>query len=159
VSATLAYRSTIEVVGSFLDRAPVDLWGMAERLGLMVRETKEWPNDISGSIQRAGDKFLIKVNANHAPTRRRFTLAHEIAHYVLHRDLIGNGITDNALYRSEQPGFIETQANTYAANILMPAKLMRSAWAEGLCSCEAIAGKFEVSLQAAAIRIETLNLA
>jgi Zn-dependent peptidase ImmA (M78 family) len=131
---------------------------MAQSLGLIVKETLDWGDDISGSIQKLGHTFLIKINANHAPTRRRFTLAHEIAHYVLHRDLIGDGITDNALYRSDQPGFIETQANSYAANILMPSKLIRSAWEGGLRTKEAIGERFIVSPQAARIRLETLGL-
>jgi Zn-dependent peptidase ImmA (M78 family) len=34
----------------------------------------------------------------HHPNRQRFTLAHEIAHYVLHRDLVENGIVDDTMY-------------------------------------------------------------
>ncbi|HCM3005245.1 TPA: ImmA/IrrE family metallo-endopeptidase, partial [Klebsiella pneumoniae] len=56
--------------------------------------------------------------------RQRFTLAHEIAHFLLHRDRIGDGITDDILYRSKLSDFMEVQANRLAADILMPGHLL-----------------------------------
>jgi len=47
-------------------------------------------------------------------------VAHEIAHYLLHRDQIGQGITDDALYRSSLSDSREAEANRLAADILMP---------------------------------------
>lgn len=109
--------------------APVNVLGLAHRLGVRVFDTP-WPDNISGKIQkdkeRGGDSgYAIFVNKFHAETRKRFTIAHEIAHFVLHEDLIGDGIFDDALYRSGLPEKIEAQANGLAADILMPWSLLQ----------------------------------
>jgi hypothetical protein len=103
---------------------PVNVIGLAHRLGLRIYNTP-WPNNISGKIQKDKERggpsgFAIFVNKSHPETRKRFTIAHEIAHYVLHEDKIGDGIFDDALYRSGLPEKMETQANGLAADILMP---------------------------------------
>ena len=108
---------------------PVDVRGLATALGLKVVEDRLSPN-VSGKIERdwfADDAFVITVNASHSETRKRFTIAHEIAHFVLHRDQIGDGVTDDGMYRSETLSTsVERQANQYAADILMPWNLVQS---------------------------------
>jgi Zn-dependent peptidase ImmA (M78 family) len=156
MSAALDYKSPLEIVETFLTSAPIDLSGMADALGLTVIETPDWQNDASGSIERSRSGFIIKINAEHSATRKRFTLAHEMAHYILHRDLIGDGITDDAMYRSGCPNSIETEANQYAAGLLMPARLMREAWKQGIRSYAEMANRFGVSSKAAEIRMREL---
>ena len=51
-------------------------------------------------------------------------MAHEIGHYLLHRDQIGSGIVDDALYRSSLSDRREAEANRIAADILMPEGLV-----------------------------------
>lgn len=150
----------IEVVGRFLDSAPVDLDGMAAALGLEVVHHPSLPDDVSGKIERAGGGYRITVNARHSATRQRFTLAHEIAHYVLHRDLIGDGIVDNAMYRSTRlSSEFETQANRFAADILMPAALLRRVYRkEGVRDLVTLMERFGVSEQAMRIRLNSLRL-
>ncbi|BAE52557.1 ImmA/IrrE family metallo-endopeptidase [Paramagnetospirillum magneticum] len=153
-------RSAIEIVSDFMSSAPVDLDAMARALGLDVTLDAEIPPDVSGKIERvAGGRFRVSINQKHHANRRRFTLAHEIAHYVLHRDLIGTGVTDNAMYRSanlsdEQ----EVQANRFAAGLLMPADVVRRKWSEGIRSDAEMAKEFRVSPAAARIRIDELRL-
>ena len=109
---------------------------------------------------RGGDcGFAIFVNANHSEVRRRFTIAHEIAHFALHRDLIGDGITEDALYRSGLSDAVEREANGLAAEILMPRHLVRDAFEKGTRSAEHLAAKFEVSPQAMEYRMKNLGLA
>lgn len=104
------------------------------------------------------DEFTISVNSSHSETRKRFTIAHEIAHYVLHRDQIGDGITDDALYRSDTLSTMtERQANQYAAEILMPWQLVKndSAFKTGMAG--SLASRFSVSTQVAEIRLRELG--
>ena len=151
--------SPVEIVAPFLERAPVDLDGMAAALGLIVVRDPALPAEISGKIERAGDGFRVTINGAHGRFRQRFTLAHEIAHYVLHRDLIGDGVTDNAMYRSERlSDAIERQANRYATDLLMPARLMARAWRDGVRSFADMAARFAVSAEAASIRMRDLRL-
>ncbi|KKK54288.1 hypothetical protein LCGC14_3086240, partial [marine sediment metagenome] len=54
-------------------------------------------------------------------------LAHEIAHFLLHRDRLRNGIVDDVLYRSSLSNALEAEANRLAADIIMPWHLMKEA--------------------------------
>jgi Zn-dependent peptidase ImmA (M78 family) len=116
------------------------------------------PADISGMIKRdevhggpAG--FSIIVNKKHPRVRQRFTVAHEIAHFLLHRDKIGNGLKDNALLRSGLSTIEEVQANKLAAKILMPFHLLDVEMKAGTRTVRELAAKFEVSPQAMSIRL------
>lgn len=150
--------SPIEVIGRFIESAPTDLDGMAEALGAEVLLDQAMGNDVSGKIERHGKGYRITINGNDHPRRQRFTLAHELAHLILHRDLIGDGVVDNAMYRSKTlSNAIESQANRFAADLLMPARLVRQFWREGIKSVAQMAAKFDVSTAAARIRIVDLG--
>jgi Zn-dependent peptidase ImmA (M78 family) len=153
------YKTATEVIADFTHDAPVDVYALARALGLDIKETK-LDEDVSGKIERNWfpDTYTISINSRHPPTRRRFTAAHEIAHFVLHRDLIGDGIVDDALYRSKKGDAIERQANAYAATILMPAPLVIEKFRGGEKSIAGIASAFEVSPEVARIRMLELRL-
>lgn len=145
-----------EIVAQYLGTAPVNVERLASALGLRIMQ--DFLGDYSGKIERDPLGFKVTVNATDSHVRQRFTIAHEIGHYVLHRDLIGDGITDDAMYRSRLGGFYETQANQYAAYILMPPGLFRQKYREGARTPEALATLFDVSSQAAEYRIKNLAL-
>ena len=92
-------------------------------LGLLVKK-QSLGNEIAGQIVRDSWRngntgrsgFTIYINSDQHPNRQRFTLAHEIAHYILHRDLIEDGLIDDTMYRSSLSNFYETQANRMAAD-------------------------------------------
>lgn len=139
---------------------PVDLERLASDLGIRVNSTY-LPNGISGELVKDGDNYTININASDPPTRQRFTLAHEIGHFVYHRDLVGNGIDDDRAYRSTDRGRYfntligpkqETEANKFAANVIMPWNLIEEMQQEGLSRSE-MARRLRVSEQALAIRL------
>ncbi len=103
---------------------PVNVVGIALDLGVEVFEDDKLPDHISGLLTHDDDGYFIIVNASHHPNRKRFTVAHEIAHFIRHRHAIGDGIQDNALYRSHLSSRQETEANRLAADILMPWELI-----------------------------------
>ena len=151
----------IEAIKRAQQTAPVNVEGLARDLG--VRVTYPWvDDDISGELRRmSGDKFEISVNGTHAPTRRRFTLAHELGHFIYHRDLIGDGVDDNRAYRRTSTARYaltrigtheETEANRFAANLLMPMHLINQLRGEGLTR-QQMAKRLEVSEHALAIRL------
>lgn len=158
MSQSLSYQSPMDHVMEFTQSAPVDLNGMARAMGLEVVNSVNLPDDVLGKIERSGDHYRITINATHAPRRRRFTLAHEIAHFVMHRSLIGDGITDAGMYRSSLSNAIESQANRFAADLLMPAPLVRRAFREGALSYAGMADRFNVSMESAKIRMKDLGL-
>lgn len=142
------------------DRAPVKLSSIADELGLKLRAAT-LPAGISGEIRpdpTAPSGYVIRVNRHDSAGRQRFTIAHEISHYLLHEQFIGDGITDDILYRSEVSDWKEAQANRLAADILMPEALV-SAWLDRARALGVdditnyLAEKFEVSEGAMRIRL------
>lgn len=146
----------MQVIKRHQGKAPVPVIRIAHALGLQVYRASRWPNGLSGMIKRIedeGQEYNIYVNASHPETRRRFTIAHEIAHYILHRDSIGDGITDDALYRSGLSNRLEAQANRLAADILMPWTLLDPIIDEGNTDIPDLARIFNVSESAMSIRL------
>jgi Zn-dependent peptidase ImmA (M78 family) len=150
-------RPPIEIIREFQFAPPVDVDALAQALGLHVTYVL-LSDHLAGSISKAGDAYEIKVNKQHYRNRQRFTLAHEIAHFVLHRDMIGNGVTDNKLYRSHLSNYHETQANRLAADILMPKAQVELIFLHSGRSVEKCAMQFEVSRSAMEIRLKGLGL-
>jgi IrrE N-terminal-like domain len=115
-----------QIVSRFVSEFPVRVGELASELGLKVTRAPMAPK-ISGLIQPSDDAssgFEIRVNKYEIPERQRFTVAHEIAHYLLHRHDIGSGVVDSIMYRSSLTSRKETEANRLAADIVMPAKLV-----------------------------------
>lgn len=152
---------TMAVVERHQHSAPVDLIAIAHDLDIPVVQ-ESLGSDVSGMLVRdpvrgGRSGFAIYLNSFHHPNRRRFTLAHELAHFILHRDLIESGITDNALYRSGLPDQHEYQANRLAAEILMPTALAQRYWQTNK-NVRSLAEIFGVSEAAMKIRLDSLNL-
>lgn len=108
-----------ELILRFQESIPVKLSSLAKELGLKV-VASTLPPGISGEIRPSPSGYTISVNRHDSPQRQRFTVAHEIAHYLLHREQIGNGISDDVLYRSSLSDWREAEANRLAAEILLP---------------------------------------
>lgn len=150
-----------EVLARYMADYPVKLGALAKELGVRIR-VSSLGTGVSGQISREDDGYTIKVNRNEARERQRFTIGHELAHYLLHRDVIDSspdGITDNVLYRSGAPERIEYEANRLAAEIVMPMTLIEKELQERFggvvteASIEALAKRFEVSKAAMEIRL------
>lgn len=139
---------------------PVKLHALASDIGVKVIAAT-LPAGISGELRPSINGFVIKVNRHDSPSRQRFTVAHELAHYLLHRDHIGSGITDDALYRSGLSDSREAEANRLAADLLMPKAPLRAAYHQAVsaeCSdlLSKLAEDFKVSEAAMKIRLEQL---
>lgn len=143
------------------NEAPVKLGSIAKQLGLKVMSST-LPAGISGEIRpdaASAAGYSIRVNRHDASTRQRFTVAHEVGHFLLHKDHIGDGITDDVLYRSGLTDWREAEANRLASDILMPDHLIRKhledARAKGVLDlARHLAEIFEVSEAAMSIRLE-----
>lgn len=113
-----------EIVKRFTETVPVKVGELAAELGLECLRTP-LPPKVSGLIRPSAtsrSRFEIKVNKYEVAERQRFTVAHEIAHFLLHRDDIGSGVVDSIMYRSSLTSRKEVEANRLAAEIIMPAK-------------------------------------
>lgn len=152
---------TLQVINEYQKTTPIDVLAIANRLKINVYEAIENEN-LSGKIVKdekyGGDSgYAIFVNSKHSKTRQRFTIAHEIAHYLLHRDAIGNGVVDDALYRSGLSNSQEREANKLAAEILMPWHLINEILDEKFKNIQELAAYFNVSESAMSIRLGIPN--
>ena len=106
-----------------LPESPVDICGLCERIGVPTEKREGMLPNISGFILREpGDKFKIFYNGDHPKTRQHFTVAHELAHYLLHRSKLGDKYPENVLLRGGLPNDLEMEANQLGAEILMPSE-------------------------------------
>ena len=115
-------RATID---NYLSEYPVRLGAMAKKLGVRVL-LSTLPRGTSGQITIENDVFVIRVNRHEASHRQRATLAHEMAHFLLHRDLIEqtNGWYENVLLRSGKPKEIEVAASRLSYDLILPSDLL-----------------------------------
>ena len=150
-------KLALDVIRDGQQTIPVDVWAIASALGIAVR-TMPMPQDVSGKIMNKGGSpatISIAINSSHHLNRQRFTLAHELAHYVLHRDQITE-VIDNPMFRADEHTMNSTEehrANQLAANILMPASKINECKAQGVFHPKLLAQNFGVSEEAMRIHI------
>lgn len=149
---------------------PVDLERIAVHLGILIRR-EALDGDISGFLFRQNDQAAIVVNRRQSKTRQRFTIAHEIGHYILDhkRDEIHVDRAFVLKFRRGKPAGSdpdEIQANAFAAALLMPRDMLsadiRSFEHNGVIddtTIQTLANKYGVSIQALLIQLATIDLA
>ena len=146
-----------EEVGRILDvQDATGISDVAAALGGKIH-FRGWDQIEDGTIYVHGKAdFDICLPTFHSPTiRDRFTIAHEIAHYVLHA---GYGKKPIVAMRSSS-GRTEWEANWFAAALLMPHERFSSVWDALEGDAEKVASYFGVSNSAAEIRAKVLGLA
>lgn len=147
-------ETAVDVIRRHQNNAPVNVERIAHALGMRVVRRRLGSN-IGGTISRNWrGEYEIGVNSADAPRRQRFTIAHEVAHFVLHRDLIGSEFSEDKMYRGPIGSWAEVQANRLAADILMPYFLISRYWNRGLHDARSLAHEFDVSVQAMEIRLK-----
>ena len=166
MSPSLEYRNLSpavrQKVDEFLSEYPVKLGAMAKRLGVKVL-LSTLPRGTSGQIGQENGEFVIRINRHEAKHRQRFTLAHEIAHFLLHSEKIAEegSWSENVLLRSGQPANVEYEANRLASDLVIPSGLLADATRKysGPMTSEIIedlARKFGVSTAAMEIKLQMI---
>ena len=147
-----------------INTPPVEVEKVAKQQKVKVKFAALEGN-ISGLLFRKQGRAVIGVNALHPPVRQRFTLAHELGHFLLgHR---GDFFLPVILFRDSksQEGTHEEEisANRFAAELLMPEDMVRkelknhSIELDDEEAVEKLAAKFRVSTQAMTIRLQYLG--
>jgi Zn-dependent peptidase ImmA (M78 family) len=160
-------RALVEKLG--LKAPPVPVEKLAKTLGVKV-EFSPFDDELSGMAFLRDGKPIIGVNANHHPNRQRFTIAHELGHILLHRSELEAAIlvdkSKNFIPRdptsAEGTDAIEVEANAFASELLMPAKLVRQVLSESTRDLHddeyliGLAKRFRVSLAAFQFRLDRI---
>lgn len=139
----------------FIGKYKVDIKAIVEENGIIVKEV-DLPSTKSGYLTFEDGKWIIGVNKNHSSRRKRFTIAHEFAHYILHRS-DKDYFADTVFFRDENQTSIEYFANSFAAKLLMPDELIKEAIQNNILSLNELGDTFEVSLLAVRNRIVSMG--
>lgn len=107
---------------------PIDPWIIADREGLQVRQSYTLPEDVAGVIARksASSPLIMLVNGHDSRRAQRFTVAHELGHYIMLKEQGGLSCRLGFVEDSEDLSILratedaEVFANQFAAELLMP---------------------------------------
>lgn len=163
-TAEQAAKSLLTRMG--VEATPVPVEAIAKRLGIVV-QIVPLDDHLSGMSFVKDGHSVIVVNASHHPNRQRFTLAHELAHHVLHKPYLAENVhVDTAvLARNDRSSAgvdsKEVQANAFAAELLMPQSELRRFGRVDVnddVRVGELARRFKVSSTAMAVRLENLQL-
>lgn len=139
----------------------IDVTSLAKNLGCKVKEVVFDNNKIAGTLEINDDDSTIYVNREDSEERKRFTIAHEIAHFILHKNDGSRSYVDYRqpleYYKDPIDLKKEVQANMLAAALLMPVELVEKEWKINP-DIDDLAQVFHVSRRAVTIRLETLGL-
>jgi Zn-dependent peptidase ImmA (M78 family) len=110
-------------------RPPVPVEDLARSLNIDVRYSPG-KEDVSGALIRDDASVVIAVNSAQHENRQRFTIAHEIGHFLFHKGTQIHFDDDfQVKYRnavsSEATNVDEIEANRFAAALLMPEEFLR----------------------------------
>lgn len=110
-------------------RPPVPVKKIARALDLVLQLHFFDKQEFSGILVREGAKSILGVNASHHPNRQRFTIAHEIGHFLLHEgDRVFVDRSYNVSLRSSTSSLgtsvEEIEANSFASLLLIPERFL-----------------------------------
>ena len=118
------------------NRIPVNIEEKIRKFGIELdKYCVDLEDEILGEIKKENGKYKINIQAMDHYYRKRFTMGHELGHFVLHKELIGDGVDDGKvgekMYRTvyKNNGKIspiqEVDANRFSAELLIPEALAK----------------------------------
>lgn len=166
----------MEIVLRHYKNIPINVYSLARDLKLEIKELSEeeisnalknLPKPHNGYLSYKDSAYTIYINESHTMQRKRFTIAHEIAHFIKHKEILVTKVIINDeeinnleyLIARSGFGFLEREANEFAAELLMPKNtVMVKCIRKEFPNLRSIANHFQVSEQAMKIRIHQLGL-
>lgn len=153
-----------------ITKAPVPVDRLIRLHGITI-VMKSMENNVSGFILQEESKTLIAINTFHPAVRQRFTMAHELGHFLLKHQPKGMIVDDNdfpLLWRDDEASrgtnTQEREANGFASSLLMPQEFLendlrhlRNVDIHNETFIKALAKKYGVSPQAMLLRISRLS--
>lgn len=140
---------------------PVDLKSILEELNIELSPDESLGEDavltaMTDPALEAPTAWMIYYNPKRSEPRRRFTIAHEIGHVLLH------GASHQASLARDPRGrrsSWEREADAFAAELLMPRALIENAVSEHGADVPKLRQLFNVSAEAMRLRLKALRLA
>lgn len=136
-----------------------DILNAIARLCNIRVEYRPLNSDESGSLMYSNktEQWTVTINSLHHPKRQRFTLAHELAHYFLHRNE-NQTFSDAVFFRADHTqNRMEYEANNFAGALLMPKDDFIEYIRTQSNSIEQISNHFNVSAMAVKVRADVIK--
>jgi len=149
-------QAAADALTSTFSAPPIPVKEIAEQSGVEVVFTSfgESSDRVAGFCDF--DARRLYVNETDILTRQMFTMAHELGHWILHRDYFDDFPSSyNVLPRYSRPreNPLEREANIFAANLLAPSRLLRPVRDAGVAR---LADLFGVSRQMMELRLREI---
>lgn len=150
------YARWVRTVHGLDDMVPLDVDLLADKCGIPVHDTEI--DSFLGLCLRIDGRPAILLDSKQIRTRRRFTLAHELGHACIptHHGLSSLKCVTEDLSGKDANQSVEQQANDFAAELLVPRKLLSAMLSTGeisLRQAEEVSATFDVSLTCASRRL------
>jgi len=144
-------------------KPPIRIERIAKDLDIELRSGDL--DDVSGVLVRQGRSAIIGTNSTQSPQRQRFTIAHELGHFLLHEGITNHvdrsyRVNFRSAESSQATNVEEIEANYFGASILMPKHMLDALSAELALDNDAmvaaLARQFQVSRLAMSLRLANL---
>lgn len=132
-----------------IETKPFDIFAYISNIPEIDYWEDYFDDDMYGRIEyKLSGIYQIVVNKYHSLSRRRFTLAHEFAHFVLHRELLTkiNKIEDYNLFKNNYDKK-ELEANQFAFDLLIPKEIFETEIRKGNNKINYLSNFFQVSCE------------
>ena len=161
IKSRLAREKAKNILHIFgVSETPIDVDDITSKLGFKIAYT-ELSDKVSAAIKIDGDQKAIIVNSKHSKNRQRFSIAHELGHYLSgHEDFDDEKrifIDPHKKYLNPQFRQ-EEEADEFAAELLMPESILKADVLENKLGLSELATRYEVSEQAMTIQLVNLKL-
>ncbi len=143
-----------EILQQFGTKFPVDVLGIAQRMGFLVISETNPP--YGGMAEILDGRRIIRYRLSDPFRRQRFTIAHEIGHHELGHTRDGACCRDDDYTPGSDPK--EREANAFAAELLVPSKYLQLVMEHAQYqSIQDIADRFDVSGAVIEYRLKDLG--
>lgn len=138
----------------------IDLEAIAWNLGVVEVKVREL-DGCEARIVGKGDIAIISVDPRAISRRRRFSIAHELGHWMCHHGQNSFCRTEDIQERNAKNP-VERQANAFAAHLLLPDYLLQPIARRlpklTVKSVREVADRFQTSLTATTVRLIETNI-
>lgn len=163
ITASEALRIAELQASKLLELHGIDYWPVPREIITELPKIRILPSstlaDGANFWDTQGKQWIILLNRADSWRRQRFTLAHEYKHIIDH-------VAKTRLYHDRHGRFgmitagqqAEQAADYFAGCLLIPRRLLKRAWGNGLQRTDELARAFNVSEQAIAVRLRQTGL-
>ena len=135
---------------------PVDVKSIAESFFLQIVESDTGRHGARALLEHGE----IHVNDSESPAGQRFSIGHEIGHYVLHTDgfvFSAHEDPESGLYAEDPGKELEREADYFSSVILVPPQWLRMDVDNGMLPPQ-IASRYQVSQEVVFIALQQHRL-